>query len=277
MQVMLKPELLSAVKANPPAFINALLIAAGEKLDFGKPNECHIVAYGDKITLQRGYKGWLKLARNSPGVKDVDAFPIYENDRYGRRFGAARTVDLIPAPFGQPKGALIGFAAVAYLTNGGVIFDEITVPEVVDHAKRFIKADKRGPFAGLKEQGVKHENFIPYGLKTIAMRLCNRKLDLSSEAGEAIIQETSEVLLDPQILQQQPTQEPEDLVEVSDFADDFREVKLSKGSLASKKIPQVSPSDLTTYLHEHGDSITDYERNAVISALEAAADAGVLP
>lgn len=280
-QLQAKQELLPYVQANPGSFLVAVMRAAEQGLDFGKPNECHLVGYKDKqfhpnrIELQRGYKGWLKLARNSDGVVDVDGGVVFANDQYGRRYGAARTVDHIPPPFGADRGEMIGVYAIAFLTDGGVTFDEMPVAEVIDHAKRYTKAANYGPFAGIAKEGVNHQHFIAYALKTVVIRLCNRKLDLSSKGAQAITEELTEIEAEPMptmpALEQHPAPLAIDIetteFEAVDEPDEF-DLKLSVGDVSGKKVWQLSEAELEDYYAKNGSFISSHERSAVMSALE---------
>jgi recombination protein RecT len=195
-QLVRKPDLMPVVQKNPGSFISSVMEAAEQGLDFSKPNEAHLVPIPgnaeknrpDSIVLFRGYKGIAKMAKRSPGVADIDVQVVHAKDKYLRKLGSKRELIHEPPPFGQDRGAIIGFYAVAFLVGAPPIFDEMTVDDTERHAKRFIKA-RNGPFTGVKNSGRQDPNFIAYGLKTVLVRLCYRKLDLSSEIGMALQQE----------------------------------------------------------------------------------------
>lgn len=251
-----KPELWQLVAANPGAFITCVLTAAEQGLDFGKPNEVHLIGYGSKINLQRGYKGWLKLARRTPEVADVEAYPIYANDIYSRTIGANGSVWLEKVKFGGEKGALIGFVSLAYMCNGRVKFEEMTVEEVIQHCKRFSKATSSGPFAKLAEKGVDHENFIPYGLKTVLIRLCGRQLDLSSEVSSAMEEFQDETPLAAIVAKELEPVAPSPVI-------------LSLGNLAGVDLATVGADDLGDYLADYAESLPEEEAKAIISTIGA--------
>jgi phage RecT family recombinase len=256
-----KPELWPFVAANPGAFITCVLTAAEQGLDFGKPNEVHLVGYKknerpNKITLQRGYKGWLKLARRAPDIADVEAYPIYANDIYSRTIGASGTVILEKVRFGAEKGELIGFVALAYMCNGRVKFEEMTVAEIIQHSARFTKASSYGPFADLTKKGVAHENFIPYGLKTVLIRLCGRQLDLSSEVSSAMEEFQDETPLAAIVAKELEPVAPSPVI-------------LSLGNLAGVDLATVGADDLGDYLADYAESIPEEEAKAIISTIGA--------
>lgn len=195
-QLVKKPEIQRAAGENPGSFISAVMTCAEQGLDFSKPNEAHLVPIpgnserGAKGTVElfRGYKGIAKMAKRNPKVADIDVQVVRKNDKYLRRLGSTRQLIHEPPAFGQDRGEVIGFYALAHMKGAAPIWDEMSAEEVEKHAKRFIKANK-GPFAGVKNHGRKDENFEAYGLKTVLIRLCYRKLDLSSELGESMQQE----------------------------------------------------------------------------------------
>ena len=260
-QLQTKPELWPYVAANQGSFISAVLTAAEQGLDFSKPNEAHLVGYGGKepkVVLQRGYKGWMKLARRSPGTDDVEAHAIYSNDIYNRGIGPNSSVSIEMLPFGQDRGKLIGFVAIAYMTNGRVKFDEMTAAEVLEHCRRFSKAQSYGPFANLAKVGESHENFIPYGLKTVVIRLCNRQLDLSSEVALAMeeFEEVSPVKAVVKsaigdVLPQGPINAP----------------ILSIGEMAGTAIIGADPDMLSDYLSANAEAIPADEAKAILSEI----------
>jgi len=267
-QIQGKPELWPVIQANPGSFVLSVIAACEQGLDFSKPNEVHLVPYrgkSPKITLQRGYKGWAKLARRSDGVLDVDFFAVFENDHYERSRGAVQAVTFEPTRFGQERGALIGFCAYAVLNGGRVKFEEMTVPEVEAHAAQYTKAADFGPFAGIEKQGANHPRFIIYGLKTVIIRLCGRQLDLSSDVGAAIEQEFEPERQEiaaavsgaamPAVTIDIPEEETLDVL------------RLTLGSLRGKEIASVATDELSSYLEQNAERITIPERDAVMQVI----------
>lgn len=185
-QLASKAELAKAAQNDPASFISSMLTAAEQGLDFARPNEAHLVPIGGKVVLFRGYKGIVKMARRNERVADIDVQVVRANDKYERRYGTAPFMSHEPPALGEDRGHIIGFYAIAYLKfENHAIWEEMSAEAVERHAKRFVKA-ANGPFAEIKKVGQKAENFEAYGLKTVLIRLCNRKLDLSAEMGMAL-------------------------------------------------------------------------------------------
>ena len=161
----------AVVQQNPQSFVSAVCEAAEQGLDFSKANEAHLVPFKDKsgkpvIVLFRGYKGIAKMARRSPNVADVEAVTVYEKDLFKVIQGSERKIIHEPPAFGQERGEIVGFYAIAFLKSGPPVFDVMSTPGIEHHAHRFIKA-MNGPFTAVKNQGRNAENFEAYGLKTV--------------------------------------------------------------------------------------------------------------
>lgn len=254
-----KPDLWTAVRANPQSFINAVMAAVEQGLDFSKPNECHLVAFASVIQLIRGYKGWLKLARRAPDVTDVDCFVIYEYATYERGRGEKQFVRYELPAFGKPLGPVMGFCAFAVNTSGRMKFEEMTVQEVWNHAKRYKPAGK-GPFGNIIAKGPEDLNFIPYGLKTTIIRLCNRQLDLTSEIGQGFLEE-----FEPQAVEVAKTvQQTEEPMEVE--AETIVTV-LSMEGFAGLDIETVAVDDLQEYMEKYDGKIPREEMNAIAQSI----------
>jgi recombinational DNA repair protein RecT len=181
------PDLATAAACSPGSFVTACLTAAEEGLNFMSPNEAHLVPIAGKVALFRGYKGIRKIAEEADSKVLLDVFEVRANDTYTRTRGSSASIELIMPPFGQDRGAVIGFAATA-MSPSGTKFDEMTVEDIENHARRYIKSFK-GPFSKIKDKGRDAENFVPYGLKTVLIRLCFRQLTLSPRVGLKIKQE----------------------------------------------------------------------------------------
>lgn len=165
---------------HPGKLLEVFIQAAQQGLDFGITNEVHIVPFKGTPALIRGYKGDLKMARRSPNLKFIDAEAVYDGDTFEVDIGENRLIHKRP-PLGKSRGHVIGFYARAIDREQNQYIYVMDNEEAWLHAKRFTRATKSGPFAGVVDVGPKAENWIPYGLKTCIHLLCGRKLDLFSE------------------------------------------------------------------------------------------------
>lgn len=179
MYLRLKPDLW---KVSPETFYAEALKVAQQGLDLGMPNEAHLVPFKDKCQMVRGYKGDLKMARRNPNIKFIDANAVRENDEFEADLGNDILTHKLPK-LGKDRGAIVGFYCKARDINGALYLFVIDNAEAWRHAKRFTKAFKNGPFAGIVDKGPGAENWEPYGLKTAIHLCCGRKLDLYSDMG----------------------------------------------------------------------------------------------
>ena len=174
---------------NPVKLMDCFLRAAQQNLDFGVPNEAHIIAFNkSNPVLYRGYKGYLKIARRSPKIGFIDANVVYENDVCEVELGSAPTVKHQPK-FGSDRGAVVGFYAIAKDKDGNDNIWLMDNDQVLSHAKKFTKATKSGPFAGVTDKGPDAENWEAYGLKTCIIALVTKKLDMGGDLADGLADE----------------------------------------------------------------------------------------
>lgn len=171
-------------ECDPNSIVSSAIQAAELGLSFSIRNEAFMVPYKGKATFQAGYKGIAKLALNHPHVQSLVAYPVFTNDEFEVVLGAQP--DVVHKPTLESRGDLRAFYAVARDYKGNVIPEVMTVSEVEAWAAQHIKAAGSGPFAEVKAKGRRGANFEAYGLKTVLLRLCNRKLPMSEELSQVI-------------------------------------------------------------------------------------------
>ncbi len=170
-------------QCDPNSIVAGAMEAAELGLSFSIRNECHLVPYSGNATFQCGYKGLMKLALNDARIQSLHAYAVFSNDEFQVELGGEPRI--IHKPNINDRGSLVAFYAVAKDIKGNQIPEVMTAFEIEDWAKAYIKSN-RGPFSGVKTAGRKDANFEAYGLKTVILRLCNRKLPLSTELSRAI-------------------------------------------------------------------------------------------
>lgn len=176
---------------TPESLMHCCARLAQDGLDPSVPNEASLVPFKGKASVIRGYKGYMKMARRSDEIAEIDACEFHELDDFAFEKGSNSYLRH-SWKVGQDRGALKGFYAYAKLRSGGCQFEVLDIPDTLDHARRFTRASEKGPFAGLHQKGIDHENFVPYGLKTALIRLCTRKLDMLPEVANALAEESGE-------------------------------------------------------------------------------------
>lgn len=102
----------------------------------------HARAY--EVQLVLGYQGMAKLFWQHPLAAGLDAHTVHEGDEFDYAYGLEPTLRHRPALTG--RGAVIGYYALARLTNGGSSFVVLSVEDVEAIRKRS-KAKGSGPWA----------------------------------------------------------------------------------------------------------------------------------
>ncbi|AMU78475.1 RecT-like DNA pairing protein [Mycobacterium phage SkinnyPete] len=131
---------------TPESFLGALLTASQLGLEPGPTGEAYFVPYKQVCQFIPGYRGLIKLARNSGQVKDIYAEVIYENDKFEYTLGLDRTIkEHTPPPLGQDRGEPVGAYAAAELTTGAKPFVVMSLAEIEAIRSRSMAA-KNGPW-----------------------------------------------------------------------------------------------------------------------------------
>ena len=107
----------------------------------------HLIPYRDKGVMtchfQTGYRGRIKLARDSGQVNNIYAHVVHEKDEFQLIYGSEESIFHKPYLRGNP-GPLLLVYAVAELTNGSKLIEFLT-KEQIDWIKTSAKASS-GPW-----------------------------------------------------------------------------------------------------------------------------------
>jgi recombination protein RecT len=132
------------------SFIAAMMESAQLGLEPNTPlGQAYLIPFnskdGMKVQFQLGYKGLLELAQRSGKVKTLYAHEVRENDKFEVKYGLHQ--DLIHEPILKgDRGEVIGYYAVYHLDTGGHSFAFMSKDEILEHAKKFSKTFKFGPW-----------------------------------------------------------------------------------------------------------------------------------
>lgn len=118
-----------------------------------------------EATLIIGYKGYRKLAWQSGVIKEISREIVYAKDVFRVQYGTNRGLVHIPSE-DEDRGPVKGYYAVVTLTNGGHMFDYMTLPEVQAHRDAYAMARKSGG----EIVGPWKDNFNEMALKTVLLR-----------------------------------------------------------------------------------------------------------
>lgn len=163
-------------KCEPSTVVRTLLKGAFLGLDFFN-GECYAIPYGDKCQFQTDYKGEVKLCKrySRNPIKDIYAKVVREGDVFEECIeNGHQTINFKPVPFNN--GEIIGAFAVCLYTDGGMIYDTMSVSEIEHTRKTFSKQANGKAWTNSYGEMCK---------KTVLRRLC-KLIDLDFDTAEAM-------------------------------------------------------------------------------------------
>lgn len=123
----------------------------------GLLGEGWILPYGDKAQFMPGYRGYLKLLRNSGQIKTVDCQLVYMADDFRIEFGTEPKIHHVPALYGEKnddgeyladRGEYRGAYAWVRLTTGELVIEWMTWDdiEVVRRKSPSVQRGRQSPW-----------------------------------------------------------------------------------------------------------------------------------
>lgn len=172
-----RPELLAC---SPRSLVLAVMQAAELGLDVGGLlGESYLVPYGDTVQLIVGYRGLVKLARQSGSLATMEAHVVHDRDAFDLEYGLEPR--LVHKPFlTGDRGAIVSVYAIARFKDGGRQADAMSRGDV-DLIKARSKAGNSGPWV---------TDYAEMAKKTIVRRLC-KYVPLSPELARALEHEAA--------------------------------------------------------------------------------------
>lgn len=165
-------------RCTPESFLGALLTASQLGLEPGPIGEAYFVPFNTKGSMVcqfiPGYRGLIKLARNSGQLVDIWAEIVYDKDEFSYTLGLHR--DLQHKPATGDRGEAIYVYAAAELKDGGRPFVVLTYNEVEAIRDRS-RASKNGPWV---------TDWAAMARKTAIKQLA-KWLPLSAEFNSAVV------------------------------------------------------------------------------------------
>lgn len=154
---------------------NSLLDMATQGLNPSK-DQCYFIAYGNKLTMERGYLGTIALTKRIKGVKDVKGYAVYKDDKFELGFdiltGKQKILEFCPGLNRDPKNLVGAFALI--LGN-----NEILHTEYMD-INQIHKAWEQG---SMKGNSGAHKNFPDQmAIKTVINRACKYYVSTSDDS-----------------------------------------------------------------------------------------------
>lgn len=164
-------------RCSPPSILAALVESAQLGLmPDAAMGEAYLVPYGSEAKLIIGYRGMIKLMRQSGEVSEVHAFPVHEGDHFQWRLGTDPSIDHVPLD--EPDRAsrdITHVYAVVKFKDGGSQFCVMTAEEVEAIRKRS-RAGNKGPW---------QTDYVAMALKTVIRRLA-KMIPMSTLAERAM-------------------------------------------------------------------------------------------
>lgn len=169
--VVQNPALLDAKRVT--LFQSAMTIAQLGLLPDAVLGEAYLVPYKDKVQPQIGYKGMLKLARQSGQISTVETGIIHSKDEFIWEMGVESKFSVKPA-LGD-RGEPIAVFAILRYKDGGFEYEVMTVDEI----EKIRKASPSGNSPAWKN------SWGEMARKTVLRRVLKRA-PLSTEAAQAV-------------------------------------------------------------------------------------------
>lgn len=91
--------------------------------------EAYLIKYGAQCQLQIGYTGYRKMFYRSPLAKVVKSFLVYENDYFNDHGNYHDYPEFVRVM--ENRGKLIAVFCVAELSTGGILYEKMSVQEVI--------------------------------------------------------------------------------------------------------------------------------------------------
>lgn len=178
--VRTNPRLL---ECNPMSLLAAVMQSAQLGLEPGSGlGEAYIIPYGGEAQFQIGYRGTVKLARNSGDIATIYAEAVYLGDLLSVEMGTEPRIVHRPEFDADGRGtfdAMTHVYAVAKLSNGETQFAIMTKAEIEAHRDRYSKGKSSKDSPWKDQLGA-----VEMAKKTAVIRL-SKMLPLSAEASRA--------------------------------------------------------------------------------------------
>ena len=186
-------------ECDPVSFVGAVMMSTQLGLEIGRTlGEAYLVPRWNsrrrqlEVHFQPGYRGLIKLARNSKEIATVEAHVVYERDEFDFAYGSKPYIVHKPA-LAADRGPRRCVYAIAQLTNGHAQFI-VLHPAEIERIKGFVAGQSRDGQLKDSSPWVQWEDAM--WQKTAARRLVNwlpadtrlataANLDALHEAGEA--------------------------------------------------------------------------------------------
>jgi recombination protein RecT len=201
---------LSATSRNPALLActpQSILLAVMQASELGLEiggllGDAYFVPFKEQAQLIVGYRGMIKLARQSGEIKVLEAHVVREGDTFELEYGLEPRLVHKPAMSGE-LGKVIAVYAIARFKDGGYQVDVMTLAEI-EAIRLRSKAVNDGPW---------NTDYAEMARKTVVRRLC-KYLPLSPELAKALEHEAAidenvpSPIIDVELFENTPTEAP---------------------------------------------------------------------
>lgn len=135
----------------------------------------YVIPYGDKATLQLGYKSYVQLAMRSGQFKTMNVTDVKEGELIGNNMLSGEIEFKMLEPKARVSAKTVGYAAYFRLSNAFEKTLYMSIEEIEAHGKKYSKAYNK----------MWVENFDAMARKTVLKLLISKYAPLSVEMREA--------------------------------------------------------------------------------------------
>lgn len=131
-------------KCTPESIITAIKQASDLNLEVDARQHCHLIKYGNKATIQIGYRGYIYAIKRAYPDANIDCKLVYEGDVFTlEKEGDTTKYKLeIKDPFGKRDKIIGGFCYISYTVKDRLIsFCETMSIEEINRVKNCAKGD----------------------------------------------------------------------------------------------------------------------------------------
>lgn len=172
------PDLLAC---KPMSLLRAVFQAGELGLEAGGLlGEGYLVPFKDEVQFIPGYRGLIKLARQSGQLASIEARVVYERDAFELEYGLDPKMVHKPFLGDENRGGIKFVYAIALLKDGGKQIEVMTNAEIEEIRKRS-KASEKGPWVS---------DFSEMARKTVVRRIC-KYIPMSVELARALEHEAA--------------------------------------------------------------------------------------
>lgn len=202
-------------KYNRTQLLGGLLKGAYLGLDFYS-KECYLVPYGNQLNYQTDYRGAKKLAKKYSirPIKDIYAKLVREGDTFEECIvNGEQSISFQPKAFND--GKIIGAFAVCLFTDGGMIYDTMSLADL-ENTRKASKAANSPAWKNFTGEMYK---------KTVLHRLCKHiELDFENPTQQSMFVSGMEIETDTIKIAEEEISENENSVDFEDVIEGEAEV-----------------------------------------------------